>query len=1218
MDREQLNTIVYGDETNLIDYKEQDYDFTDNKGKISFIKDILSMSNTPRDESAYIVLGVRHVSGGINVIVGLPAIRDDSVYQNIFHHTNFDPKPVFRLTTHTLENKYISLLEVCLPGRNDFPFSSKKNFGDKILANVIYHRQNSTNAEAIGIERKQIFDWFGGRKVETHSRQADSWIRFEALINNRNNRNEYVLIAPKNLRDQAILCSSLGNIQWRLVIDLDQRSQSGGIYESMKPVVERQHIIHNILPNNRDSFPEGGVAWYFASGIENTDGSVESLTYKDWLTRYRPPLSNVLTKYSTVSSPKPVTVIIFFASGEAGRHLQGIAETILSALNDRLTLIVIGNEEDQCPSWCQDLEGEFFPLSVQGTCEGINAYLAQNVSQDSYSLPTLSSAPILVNTDKRLWIQESIDMCYFETGLDDDVTGPEHFRKGGKATWADLQNKYDCTRVRTNIFLSKIRTALEQRDTSRFNLYHSPGAGGTTVAKRIIWDLHTEFPVGELLNDGLEPVNYCINYINDLTRLPLLLLVDLGVHQQDKIDDLFSVVKAEQRAVVFLQVVRRSEAPPSKTGKNSWLPLELNRAEATSFKTAYSLITPNRRTQIDAVFSDNNQWNAFSFGLAAYDSDYLGIMPYVASRISRLTPEQKKIIGFLALSYYYAQISLSAQCFADYVGLPANRTLYMGELFAGQSLAALDLAIEENESWRIIHHLVAKEILKQLLAEGLQVSGEDEWKQQLSQWGKEFAALFTSESPLGNSSRDILSKLFINRNSKYDLEGESSKFSFLMSDIPSKSGQIDLIDYITNLYPDEAHFHGHRARVHSSQGSFDIAQHAINEAIRLQEDDNVLLHIKGKVYFDQMRFLARDNSTSLSSLIDLAGNALSSFDKSREINPFDEYAYVSSIHLAIFLIRNIKTRSKLRLSDLLKNHVNAGDIVKYLDIANELLEKVLSLHGKDEPSQIVKQCRGDVFALQDDFSLALQTYQNLLSNPNTPNKDMVRRSIARILLQRNDDRPGTISAKDSATIISLMESSTHAGTVPVKNMPYWIKAVKHAVPPRSLDSIIERVMYWKINSGELSSIYYLYILNCIKAIENGSGSLEEARRALDECRTATRYRSIRLHSPEWLGNGGKGIASLVSFNEVGQWDKSIDFFNNYSNLLQVKGRVSAIKNFGKGILVLDCGLEVFFTPSKFGLAPGFDENKIVNFFLSFSYDGPIAWVIPSQNTRNTS
>ena len=57
-DQETLDSILQRTEDNFLDFKVQQYKFDTNYQISGFVKDILTMANTPRNESAYIVIGV--------------------------------------------------------------------------------------------------------------------------------------------------------------------------------------------------------------------------------------------------------------------------------------------------------------------------------------------------------------------------------------------------------------------------------------------------------------------------------------------------------------------------------------------------------------------------------------------------------------------------------------------------------------------------------------------------------------------------------------------------------------------------------------------------------------------------------------------------------------------------------------------------------------------------------------------------------------------------------------------------------------------------------------------------------------------------------------------------------------------------------------------------------------------------------------------------------
>lgn len=59
----RLTELLKYSEADICDFKDRIYHIEDKGSKISFLKDILSMANTIRYESAYIIIGVRQKDG---------------------------------------------------------------------------------------------------------------------------------------------------------------------------------------------------------------------------------------------------------------------------------------------------------------------------------------------------------------------------------------------------------------------------------------------------------------------------------------------------------------------------------------------------------------------------------------------------------------------------------------------------------------------------------------------------------------------------------------------------------------------------------------------------------------------------------------------------------------------------------------------------------------------------------------------------------------------------------------------------------------------------------------------------------------------------------------------------------------------------------------------------------------------------------------------------
>ena len=81
MNENLFRELVGQKESETLDFKEASYDLTDKRGRNAFIKDLLAMANTPRDQSAHIIFGVRWTPEEESTVVGLERQFDDAELQ---------------------------------------------------------------------------------------------------------------------------------------------------------------------------------------------------------------------------------------------------------------------------------------------------------------------------------------------------------------------------------------------------------------------------------------------------------------------------------------------------------------------------------------------------------------------------------------------------------------------------------------------------------------------------------------------------------------------------------------------------------------------------------------------------------------------------------------------------------------------------------------------------------------------------------------------------------------------------------------------------------------------------------------------------------------------------------------------------------------------------------------------------------------------------------
>ena len=137
-----------------MDFKLEPYDFASvtpeekNRKRSEFAKDIVSMANTPREESAYIVIGVKRKPDGSNELKSVQAHIDDNILQQQLEGLVY-PHPRFQYEQVELDGVQFGLIEI-LPDRAIGPFLPQSDTvgPGSMRRNVLYWRRGTQNAEA--------------------------------------------------------------------------------------------------------------------------------------------------------------------------------------------------------------------------------------------------------------------------------------------------------------------------------------------------------------------------------------------------------------------------------------------------------------------------------------------------------------------------------------------------------------------------------------------------------------------------------------------------------------------------------------------------------------------------------------------------------------------------------------------------------------------------------------------------------------------------------------------------------------------------------------------------------------------------------------------------------------------------------------------------------------------------------------------------------------
>jgi tetratricopeptide (TPR) repeat protein len=1032
-----FRSLVTRQESDILDFKRDAYNLSEESKKLELVKDIMCMYNTPREGDAHIVLGVKEHKTKSYELFGIdpninPQHLDQSDLQRLFlEKFRIEPCPEFRIDILKHDEKDFGIITI--PVKKIGPCKVVNGDGEKLKSgsHIYYRRGASNDVTRTPEEIYTIMQWF--QNDLTHSivsPQQSVWDHFieASSIDNVSGfdlSRKYILIAS-SLRDEITKnLSILGEIPATLVLDFDPQSDVDGLLREVRGRLKRS--LHTLVKRDRLTVnPEGTTYWFFVRGLNGREGTLEMGDYKAWKKNYGGEIGEQLRNFAKAINPVPVTcIVLWYQEPHLSRHLQSILSSIEEAFENAVEFVIVTHYPGELQEIQNEVDAEIININIHELCSGLDVLISDSKSMEAneYLLPSSSNAPIRLDFDERKWLEEELEIVHLNTG----ATAPElnemvgrRFLCGAEITWHELSLHCDVVRDKTEKVKHQVEAELSRRRAWRVNLYHESGAGGTTVARRILWELHSKFPCVVLKHSKPLETSERLFRLASLTGQSILLLIDSSQIPERQVDELYNYVRSKQLSVVILHVQRRSN-PQAERERVTYLEALLSNKECWKFVEKFSQFEPTKRLDLERLVSDNIQpkgKTAFYFGLQTFGREFLGLERYVGHRLESLSSGQRSILLFLSISHYYAQHSVKSQAFADFLGIPPNRTVNLREAFSS-SEEVLDLLIEvEGNSWRTTHSLIAQEILEL----GLVNPGSDRrtWKQNLSNLAKSFAEFCRGNGLIpGEEMLELVRRTFIYRNNLDVLGTERvaapalQSFSQLLQDIPSPEGRLETLRQLTQLYAEEAHFWAHLGRFYASQlKNYTQALECIEQAISLTNSkDHVLHHMKGMAIRYQINNLVAEKS-EIQTVVDSAKVASSAFEEARKLSPDDEHGYISEVQLLAKLLDYAGTQHANGILSYLTTPGIDPFLLDSLERAEDLLEQVRrNREGQGEPSPLEVDCRAKLDALYGRHDRALQTWDSLLSRKDSYHPPL-RRQIIWTHLARHDRSWNKLPTRD--------------------------------------------------------------------------------------------------------------------------------------------------------------------------------------------------------------
>jgi hypothetical protein len=526
-------------------------------------------------------------------LVGCTAHPDEADLQSQFADRVY-PIPTFNYEIVSFKGQPFGMIKI--PKVRIGPCVPLRDYGDGLRRLQIYFRRGSKNDVATPEDAARILSWFGRNIAPaTAYRGSDpAWDVFLREVHHFDSQRHFLLITGVIPSKQGADLAPLGAVPWSASFDFDPNSDASGILAALRTALQERRSIHLVTMRERPTFNlRTGSYWFFARGLSGRD-TVEVGKWQSWQRVYGAALNEQMARLASACAPTPVTIVVLSYEHEIVKHLRTLLEGSLAAFGSLGNIVIVTDDTQLATDIAGDVGAIVVQMPVHQLCSGVRAIFGSQLQLESpASFPSSSGAPLIIPAKDQRWLEEEFDLVTLECGQTPppDREVGRAFLQGNEISWFELGVHSDVERDVQAKLYRQVTKDLEARITARINLYHAPGAGGTTVAKRIAWNAHREYPTAILRRTIPAETADRVAHITSSSGLSVLLIVDGSDVAEKHIDDLYDHLRARHIPALILQVIRRS-SPATEGQRSFFLREELSAAEAQRFKAIFSKEQP--------------------------------------------------------------------------------------------------------------------------------------------------------------------------------------------------------------------------------------------------------------------------------------------------------------------------------------------------------------------------------------------------------------------------------------------------------------------------------------------------------------------------------------------------------------------------------------------------------------------------------------------------
>jgi hypothetical protein len=1010
--------------------------------------------------------------------------------------------------------------------------------------------------------------------------------------------------------------SSLGFLPWAAIFDMDPGSEADGLHAAASEVLGKRRSTSWFGKERISVNFQRGTAWMMANGWPSRKDDVPP-SIESWRRNYLRKIRELSSEVRAGTAPKTMKVVILPSDSVSDAMLGRLIEAVDEEFGESAEFVLIGGGDREIAE--HPLIKHRFDISLSNFLKKLLGIFGSLERASCPQLPGLSGAVEIAPETLRHW-EEDLEILHsliLDTSSSEDLDASV-FLRGMPPTWHDLAAKLDVSRSIASELLKDLDARFVAGRNFTVELWHSPGAGGTTAALRAAWDLRTKHPTVVLRRFSRLTADR-IDSVYQKCQKPILLVADASDLPRTGREDLFRELGRRNTRIGLLYLVR-SPKPDANATFQIFDPMQ-DEKEVELFLESYLPRCKNdyriRRLRAIGNMGDRNLTayrSPFFFGLTTFEEDFLSLDRYVATHLAGIAPLARQTILYLAVSTLFSQKGLSEAFFRRLFQPAISGALNLEQVLG---TATARLVVHGSARIKIIHPLLAEEALRELLG-GV---GKHDWKANLKdlcvQLIRDVVAIV---GPYSDEAKELFTQLFIFRDPWTDNAGFGKRqFSPLIEAIATVDGQQQVLTLLTEVCGLEPHYWNHLGRhlIYKTNENFAKAEEFLLKAVELsKEKDGLHFHALGMV----RRFWAKDTldsmfkntglsekSISAESILDdvgtLVASALDAFEKARDLNPEDEHCYVTPIQTILMAAeRMCQASGHAAIGDMCSRNDEVGRwLQQRVSEAEDLLARLRHFRGKSKQSEHERKCDVKLTALYGNFDELIATWEKVLDGSAT--QSWLRRAVAHAYLARRERKWGALPIEELRKIVQLSECNLSFDPTSESDLRTWFQTYRF-LPEFSFNEAIDRLQTWAGRTDSVDAHYYLYILHFLRWKSDGERDEELIQKHLKK--SAALAVGRRDNSYEWYATEPHWCR-LVNSRELGGWVDQKKFFKDTSKLAFLEGTISSLKRTA-GTIRIGNVTRAFFSPPAH-LRESEHLNAQVHFVLGFSYERLHAWLV---------